>query len=73
MGKCVGVWGKRRCKEMLEEVWESVLGCGKVKGKCGEVCWGVGGGEKKCRRSVLECEGKCEKVLGRSGEMLGEV
>ena len=46
MGKCIGVWG---------EVWESVLGCGESKGRCGEKCrgcgevrWGVAGGVGKC-------------------------
>ena len=36
-GKC---WG--RCGEVLGEVWGSVLGYGKDKVRCGEVCWGVG-------------------------------
>ena len=38
--KCVGVW--ERCKKMLGEVWESVLGCG------GEVWKTVGRGLGKC-------------------------
>ena len=44
--KCVGVWG--RCGEVLEEMWESVLGCGGDVMKCWKRC-------KKCvgvRREV---------------------
>ena len=33
MRKCVGVWG--RCEEVLEEVWESVLGYGEDRERCG--------------------------------------
>ena len=38
-GKCVTVWG--RCGKVLMEVWESVLGCGAGRGRCGgvETCW----------------------------------
>ena len=40
MGKCMG-----RCNEVLGEMWESVLGCGKVLGKV----WGkYKGGVGKC-------------------------
>ena len=31
--KCVRVWGRYR--EVLGEVWEGVLGCGGVRGRCG--------------------------------------
>ena len=46
VGKC---WGRSvlgcgvGVREVLEEVWESVLGCGEMLGEMwGEVCWGVG-------------------------------
>ena len=35
VGKCAGVWG-----EVKVEVWGSVLGFGRGKGRCGKVCWG---------------------------------
>ena len=34
VGKCVGVWG-----EVRNDVW---VGCGKVYGVSGKVCWRVG-------------------------------
>ena len=51
--KCVGVWG--RCGEVLEEMWESVLGCGGDVVKCWKRC-------KKCvgvRREVWGGVRKC--------------
>ena len=53
VGKCVGCgW---RCREVLGEVWESVLGCGGVWKNLGEV-W----------ESVLRC-GECKGEMW--GEM----
>ena len=49
---------------MLGEVWESVLGCGgygKIWGKCGKVCCGVGKVRGKCRGGGKVCWG-CGEV-----------
>ena len=52
--ECVGVWGSElgmrgsvlgcgeMSREVLGEVWKSVLGCGEGKSRCGEKCRGVG-------------------------------
>ena len=46
---------------------------GKCWGRCGKVCWGVGGGEERCG-SVGKSEKVCwgvDKCWGRCGEMCG--
>ena len=57
-GSVLGVWENvlgcgEKCREVLGEVWESVLGrCGgygKIWGKYGEVCCGVSKVRGKCR------------------------
>ena len=61
VGGSMGVWGK-----MWEEVWENALKCRGGEGRCGEVCWGVGGSKG---RGVGEDKG----VWGKFGERCGEV
>ena len=45
-------------------MWESELGYGKGKVKCGEVCWGVGGGVGKCCGRYEGCGEVLEEVWG---------
>ena len=60
-----------RCRELLGVVWGSVCW------RCGEVCWGVGGGVEKCwGRCGENIREVWESVLGcggGKGEMWGEV
>ena len=81
-------WGVRKvrgetggCEQVLGEVWESALGCGRGRGKCGgsvevlekmrEGVLGCGGGKGRCGGKC----GECGKVLGEvwKGEMWGEL
>ena len=42
---------------------------GRVHGVSGEVCWGVGGGERSCGKRHGVCGGRCRE---RQGKMCGE-
>ena len=75
VGKCLGVWG-----EIRKDVW-GVEKCGRVygvsgeggkRGRCREMCWGVGGGKEKCVGSG-EVWGGCGKVYGVSGKVCWRV
>ena len=74
VGKCVGVW--RRCREVLGEIWGSVLGCGgrcgKVLGRCGEMLGEVWESVLGCGESKGRCGEKCRGV-GKCVEVWGEV
>ena len=47
------------------EVWGNVLRCRDWE-RCGDVCWGVGAGERKCEWRCVELSGggeeKCREV-----------
>ena len=74
------MWGSvlecdERCEKVLRDVWVSVLGCGEGKGRCGEVCWSVGGGAGKCweRFSVWRGVGKCVGCVENCWGVYGNV
>ena len=87
--KVWGVWRKgwESVGDGCGEVWGSVWGdgtCGKMWGKCGKVCWGVGKG--RCGEvwvDVGNCWGRCREVcaggvgkcvgVGRCKKVLGEM
>ena len=54
-------------------VWGEVCGCGGNVEKCGEVCWGVGGGEKRYGVRCGGCTGCGVKCVGVWGEVGGDV